>query len=119
MNKLINELVNKKVADKVNSVVKAAEEEITMSRKVFGLEIAVAILGGIVFGMLISPRKKVSYKIASNNHDIGDFAGSKHCTEEYDEDEDENEEDTEDDDDNGSDEAPDSDINGKSKFIKL
>ncbi len=128
MNKIIKELVdrkvNEKLNDKMNAVIKAGEEELTMSRKVFTLQIAVALLGGIVLGMLISPRKKVSYKIASNNHDIGELAPDRHRApgyDEYDEDEDEDEEEDSsgndaDDDDNDEDEAPD---NGRSKFIKL
>lgn len=130
MNKIIKELVDRKVNEKfndtVNAVIKASEEEITMSRKVFTLEVAVALLGGIILGMLISPRKKVSYKIASENHDIGDFTGNKHREEDYGDD-DEYEEysepavdnsSTADDDDDDDDDGETFD-GGKSKFIKL
>ncbi len=70
MNKITENLIARKAAE----LSKAADEQITMSRRVYSLEIAVALLGGIVLGMIISPRKKVSYKIASNNriNDSGD-----------------------------------------------
>ena len=134
MNKILAGIISKQAAKAAGNVVdnakevaenirKLGEEDIIISRKVFSLEIAVAVLGGIVLGMLISPRKKVSYKIASNNHDIGELAPDRHRApgyDEYDEDEDEEEEDSSgndaDDDDNDEDEAPD---NGRSKFIKL
>ena len=133
MNKIVAGIISKQAAKAAGNVVdnakevaenirKLGEEDIIISRKVFSLEIAVAVLGGIVLGMLISPRKKVSYKIASNNHDIGEIAPDRHRApgyDEYDEDEDEEEEDSSDneaDDDNDEDEAPD---NGRSKFIKL
>ena len=135
MNKIVAGIISKQAAKAAGNVVdnakevaenirKLGEEDIIISRKVFSLEIAVAVLGGIVLGMLISPRKKVSYKIASNNHDIGELAPDRHRApgyDEYDEDEDEDEEDDSsgndaDDDDDDEDEAPD---NGRSKFIKL
>ena len=136
MNKIVAGIISKQAAKAAGNVVdnakevaenirKLGEEDIIISRKVFSLEIAVAVLGGIVLGMLISPRKKVSYKIASNNHDIGELAPDRHRApgyDEYDEDEDEDEEEEDssdneaDDDDNDEDEAPD---NGRSKFIKL
>lgn len=135
MNKIVAGIISKQAAKAAGNVVdnakevaenirKLGEEDIIISRKVFSLEIAVAVLGGIVLGMLISPRKKVSYKIASNNHDIGELAPDRHRAlgyDEYDEDEDEDEEEDssgndDDDDDNDEDEAPD---NGRSKFIKL
>lgn len=68
MNKLAASIAAKKIGEATNEIMKAAEEEITMSKKVYALEIAVALLGGIVIGMFLSPRKKVSYKIASNNN---------------------------------------------------
>ena len=55
------------VTKTASEVRKNVEENVTMSRKTFMLEIAVALLGGIVLGMFLSPRKKVTYKIASNN----------------------------------------------------
>lgn len=135
MNKIVAGIISKQAAKAAGNVVdnakevaenirKLGEEDIIISRKVFSLEIAVAVLGGIVLGMLISPRKKVSYKIASNNHDIGELAPDRHRApgyDEYDEDEDEDEEEDSsgndaDDDDDDEDEAPD---NGRSKFIKL
>ena len=135
MNKIVAGIISKQAAKAAGNVVdnakevaenirKLGEEDIIISRKVFSLEIAVAVLGGIVLGMLISPRKKVSYKIASNNHDIGELAPDRHRApgyDEYDEDEDEDEEEDSsgndaDDDDADEDEAPD---NGRSKFIKL
>ncbi len=135
MNRIVTGIITKKAANAAENAVvsakeavegirKLADEDIVMNRKVFTLEIAVALLGGIVLGMLISPRKKVSYKIASNNHDIGELAPDRHRApgyDEYDEDEDEDEEEDSsgndaDDDDDDEDEAPD---NGRSKFIKL
>ena len=138
MNKIVAGIISKQAAKAAGNVVdnakevaenirKLGEEDIIISRKVFSLEIAVAVLGGIVLGMLISPRKKVSYKIASNNHDIGEIAPDRHRApgyDEYDEDEDEDEDEEEEDsssndadgDDDDEDEAPD---NGRSKFIKL
>jgi hypothetical protein len=85
----------------VEKIRKAADEEILVSRKEISLKIAVALLGGIVLGMLISPRKKVSYKIASENHDIGggEFSVNKPHDEEEDEDFDEDDNDYESDDD--------------------
>ncbi len=75
MNKMIvAAAANKKIKDAAAVLTKTAEqlekrseETVTMSRKTFALEIAVALLGGIVLGMFLSPRKKVTYKIASNN----------------------------------------------------
>ena len=101
MNKILAGIISKQAAKAAGNVVdnakevaenirKLGEEDIIISRKVFSLEIAVAVLGGIVLGMLISPRKKVSYKIASNNHDIGELAPDRHRApgyDEYDEDE--------------------------------
>lgn len=75
MNKIVTSLVSKKAAEAaaeaVGNIRQIAEEEVVMSRKMFALEITVAALGGIVLGMFLSPRKNVSYKIASENHDIG------------------------------------------------
>lgn len=65
------ETVKEEITRTAAEIKKAAEEEITMSRKMISLKVTAAFLGGIVLGMLISPRKKVSYKIASENHDIG------------------------------------------------
>ena len=125
MNKILAGIISKQAAKAAGNVVdnakevaenikKLGEEDIIISRKVFTLEIAVAVLGGLVLGMFLSPRKNVSYKIASNNHDIGTGEASlpKNCDEdeddeyEYDEDED--------DDDFKSDDG-----NGRNKFIKL
>ena len=100
---ILTGMTAKKAADAaaqaVDKVKKAADEEILISRKMISLKVAVALLGGIVIGMLISPRKKVSYKIASDNHDIGggEISLNKPCGDEeydeYDEDEDEPEDD--------------------------
>ncbi len=96
MNRVLNDVIGKKATE----LAKAAEEEIVISRKVLSLEIAVALLGGIILGMIISPRKKVSYKIASNNNINAD--------DEYDEEEDDVPED-----------ETDGDEPKNGKFIKL
>lgn len=109
MNRIAAAVAEKKIKEAANivtktasEVVKKSEENVTMSRKMLMLEIAVALLGGIVIGMFLSPRKKVTYKIASNNR----------INAEDDDDDDEGEyyEDDEED-------AGDDDRNGK--FIKL
>lgn len=53
-------------------------EERTMSKREFLLTIAVCILGGIVFGMLCSPKKSVV--IGSNNgNNSGNGSGGCDC----------------------------------------
>lgn len=115
MNRIVTSIITKKASnaaenavesakEAVESLKKLADEDIIISRRVFSLEIAVALLGGIVLGMLISPRKKVSYKIASNNNINGgdDNDADEDGEYEYDEEED-------------TDENP----GGRNKFIKL
>ena len=119
MNNIVTDFITKKASHAAESAVetaketaanirKYADEEVIISRKMISLKVAAAFLGGLVIGMLISPRKKVSYKIASENHDIGggEFSVNKPSDEyeDYDEDEDE--------DDGGFDTKP-------GKFIKL
>ena len=105
------ETVKKEITRTASDIKKAAEEEITVSRKYISLKVTAAFLGGIVLGMLISPRKKVSYKIASENHDIGGGEVSlngphKCCDDEY-------EDEYYDDDDNDDDEKSCCKKNGK------
>ena len=101
MNKIVSGIITKQASRAAENVVgnakeiaenikKLGDENIIISRRVFSLQIAVAVLGGIVFGMLISPRKKVSYKIASENRDIGtcDCCPCKSREEDYDGDDD-------------------------------
>ena len=64
MNKIISEIISKKLTQ----ISKTADEEITVSKKMLGLEFSVALRSGFVLGMLLSPRKTVTYKIASNNN---------------------------------------------------
>ena len=61
------ETVKDEITRTAAGIKKAAEEEVTMSRKMISLKVTAAFLAGLVLGMLISPRKKVSYKIASDN----------------------------------------------------
>ena len=99
MNKAVSGIINKKIA----AISKAAEEEVTVSKKLFSLELAVAFLGGIVIGMFLSPRRNSSYTIASNNQ-------INSC-------EDEEDDEFEDD---GDDDISTADTKGKSnRFIKL
>ena len=109
MNKLAATIMEKKVKETASAVAQAAEEIVTMSKKTFALEIAVAVLGGIVLGMFLSPRKKVSYKIASNNR----------INTEHDEDGDEDEEEDADSDDDNDEDEDDDEIPDNGKFIKL
>ena len=92
MNKLASTLIEKKVKDTAAGIIKAAEETVTVSRKVLTLEIAVALLGGIVLGMFLSPRKKVTYKIASNNRINAADDEEEEEEEDYAEDEDDEDE---------------------------
>lgn len=108
MNRTVTELFTKNAAKAAETAKEAAanikryaDEEVIVSRKMISLKVAAAFLCGLVIGMLISPRKKVSYKIASDNHDIGEIPGLDY---DGDEDYDENEED---------------DDKKNSKFIKL
>ena len=131
MNKIVAAITEKKIKDTTAAVsrtaaavAKAAEESITMSRKMFGLEIAVALLGGIVIGMFLSPRKKVTYKIASNNRINADDDDEKEEDESRsgNDDEDGNEyydDDDDDDDDDADDDDDDDSSDNNSKFIKL
>ncbi|MBP5781428.1 MAG: hypothetical protein J6X34_09375 [Clostridia bacterium] len=139
MNKIVSGIITKQASRAAENVVgnakeiaenikKLGDENIIISRRVFSLQIAVAVLGGIVFGMLISPRKKVSYKIASENRDIGtcDCCPCKSREEDYDGDDDDDDDNGEDEENSGSfsgDDLPDDggsdDGNGKSKFIRL
>lgn len=75
--------------EKWESLKAALSEERTMSGREFLLTLAVCILGGIVFGMLCSPRK--STMIGSNNgsNNVGNGQGSSDCDEEIDKWEDE------------------------------
>ena len=51
-------------------------ENKTMSKKEWLLTLAVCVLGGIVFGMLVSPRKNVT--IGSNNgNNSGNYTGEE------------------------------------------
>jgi len=51
-------------------------EEKTMSKREWLLVLAVCVLGGIVFGMLFSPRKNVT--IGSNNgNNSGNYTGEE------------------------------------------
>ena len=68
MNKIFTGLVAKKIDNKAAEIISAAEGEIVISKKLFALELAVALLGGLVLGMFLSPRKNVQWKIASNNN---------------------------------------------------
>lgn len=72
MNKIVASLVTKKAADTARQAAEDitvfAEEQVVKTRKVYALELAVAVLGGLVLGMFLSPRKTVTYKIASNNN---------------------------------------------------
>lgn len=118
MNNIVTEIFAKKAVHAAENAVetakgaaanirKYADEEVIVSRKMISLKVAAAFLGGLVIGMLISPRKKVSYKIASDNHDIGGGEYSANGRDdEYDEDYDEDE-------DNGDDDKK------HGKFIKL
>ncbi len=115
MKKIAVDLAAKKLGEKAADIRRAADEEIVISKKVQTLEILVALLGGIVLGMFLSPRKKVSYKIASENHDIGggEFSVNKPGGTD---DDDVDDDDFDDDDDDDFD----TDDNGKNgKFIKL
>ena len=49
-------------------------DETSMSKKEFLLTIAVCILGGIVFGLLFSPRKNtvIASNNGNNNRDMGE-----------------------------------------------
>ena len=105
MNKMAAAVIDRKVKETASAVAQAAEEMITISRKTFTLEIAVALLGGIVLGMFLSPRKKVTYKIASNNRINADK-----------DDEEEEEDDLSDED---EDSGEDEELQEKGKFIKL
>ena len=108
MNNFVTELITKKASHAAGNAVETAkeaaasikryaDEEVIISRKMISLKVAAAFLGGLVIGMLISPRKKVSYKIASENHDIGggEVSVNKPCDEyeydDYDEDDDDDE----------------------------
>lgn len=91
MEKIAAALAEKKIKDTAAGIIKAAEETVTVSRKVLTLEIAVALLGGIVLGMFLSPRKKVTYKIASNNR-INAADDEEEEEEDYAEDEDDEDE---------------------------
>lgn len=124
MNKIAATIVEKKVKETASAISEAAEEMITMSRRTHTLEILVALLGGIVIGMFLSPRKKVSYKIASNNHDIGNSKNSRiddadEDDDEYDADEDEDNYGTDDADENVSVPADIKGLETNDKYIKL
>lgn len=117
MSKIAEVIAEKKVQEAAavltktaEAVTKKADEIITMNRKTFMLEIAVALLGGIVIGMFLSPRKKVSYKIASNNR----------INSAEDDDEEDEEEYYEDETGAGDDDEDEDDDDGRNgKFIKL
>ena len=64
----MNKIITGIMAKKAEQIAKAADEEVTVSKKVLTLELAVAVLSGFVLGMLLSPRKTCTYKIASGNH---------------------------------------------------
>lgn len=121
MNKIAAAIVENKVKETASAISEAAEEMITMSRRTHTLEILVALLGGIVIGMFLSPRKKVSYKIASNNHDIGGIAPNKPCDEDEDDDYDEDDDDAgdSDEDEDDDDTAEETQSAANDKFIKL
>lgn len=108
MNKVVTSIVTRKATDAAKQaaeeITRLAEEQVVKTRKVYTLEIAVALLGGIVIGMFFSPRRNSSYTIASNNRNIGNSP-----EDDYDE-----EEDDFDFDDDGNDDGK-----NKSKFIKL
>ena len=95
MNRTVNDIFTRKAAQAAETAKEAAanikrfaDEEVIVSRKMISLKIVAAFLGGLVIGMLISPRKKVSYKIASDNHDIGEIPGLDYDgDDDYDEDE--------------------------------
>ena len=68
------------MVEKWESFKTSLAEERTMSGREFLLTLAVCILGGIVFGMLCSPRK--STMIGSNNgNNSGNGSGSCGCEE--------------------------------------
>ncbi|MBO6301767.1 MAG: hypothetical protein J6N15_04965 [Ruminiclostridium sp.] len=96
MNKIVASLVTKKAADTARQAAEDitvfAEEQVVKTRKVYALELAVAVLGGLVLGMFLSPRKTVTYKIASNNNI--NSCDEDEEDENYDEDEDFTEEDS-------------------------
>ncbi len=67
MNKLLKSKIRSDLSKKVSEITAVSEEEITVTRKVFALEIAVAALAGLVIGMFLSPRKNVHVTVGSNN----------------------------------------------------
>jgi len=121
MKKVVTAIADKKLKETLSAVADASEEMITISRKTLSLEVLVALLGGIVIGMFLSPRKKVTYKIASNNHDIGSGECSgKGCRRDDDDKYDEDEEYDEDEDEDNEDSIPVSgELENNDKFIKL
>lgn len=136
MSRIVTAVTEKKIKEAASvlnrtasEVSKKAEEIITMNKKTLMLEIAVALLGGIVIGMFLSPRKKVTYKIASNNRinadddkDDEDEDGNEEepetDDEEYYEDEDDGGADEDEDEDEDEDDGDDDDDNN-GKFIRL
>ena len=54
------------VIKKAGKVRSSLDEDITLSKRLHILELAVALLAGLVIGMLISPRRNMT--IASNNN---------------------------------------------------
>lgn len=67
MKRIPKTVFEQKITNAAAAALKAAEETVTISRKNLTLEILVALLGGIVIGMFLSPRKKITYKIACDN----------------------------------------------------
>ena len=68
------------MVEKWESFKTSLAEERTMSGREFLLTLAVCILGGIVFGMLCSPRKSNMIGI-NNGNNSGNGSGSCSCEE--------------------------------------
>lgn len=65
--------------EKLEKVKEFLAESTTISNRELVLALAVGVLGGIVFGLLTSPRKTttIGSNNGSNNHDLGEISPKK------------------------------------------